>query len=104
MSVNRQYAAKLDSPMFDERSGFAALAKARRFDLQQHLSGEAIVDLGEIHIAWGDTRHRISARRAKIEPHLEDIGSIRQIVRRIWVARRNAHYIDWLAAQILSTV
>src|SRR6266542_1155346 len=51
VGVDGPRAAEFDPSVLDERPAFALSAKARRFELQNRLTGEAVVNLSEVDIA-----------------------------------------------------
>src|SRR5438093_9458204 len=71
VGVDGQLSAEFDPSVLDEGPTFTPFAKACSFELQNRLTGEAVVDLGEIHVARLYPRHRVRARRAKVESHFE---------------------------------
>src|SRR5712691_9164860 len=71
VGVDGKRSAEFDPSVLNEGPPFAPLAKARSFELQQRLTGEAIVDLSEIQVARLYSRHRVRARRAEVESHFK---------------------------------
>ena len=64
VSVDRQFAAKLDTSALDETPAFALGAKAEVLELDDHDRGKTVVELGDIDILGLQPRHIIGARPA----------------------------------------
>src|SRR5215469_5261809 len=98
MSVNWKFTTEFNMAILDEWSPFSPLAEPGGFQLQNQLTGKAIVDLGEIHIVRRHARHRKPSRRAVVQAHFEYIVPVRKVMRRIGMPRSDSHYVDWPTA------
>ena len=85
---------------FDKLARLAHPAEAERFQLQHHDVRKAVVNLGEVHILGRHAGHAEGVRGGKAEADLEEIGAIRDVVRRVGVSFRDPHDVDGVVLQV----
>src|SRR6188472_2936946 len=104
MRVDGEGTAEFDATILDEGAAFTFLAEACCFDLQNRLAGKAIIDFSKINVTRRYSCHFVCPRRAEVEADFENIGAIRDVVRRERMSRGHAHYVYRRFTEIFGTL
>src|SRR5262245_212115 len=104
MCIDGEGTTEFDATVLDEGAAFTFLAEACRFDLQNRLAGKAIIDCSKINVTRRYSCHFVCPRRAEVEPDFENIGAIRDVVRRERMSGRDSHHVHWWLTQISGTL